>query len=164
MTQKLFLISALISFGMATFSLGAITSLDVSATPHEKKIANLDPTPTSKSFLELVNRERARSGLGKVYLDGQLNYIATYKACDILNKGYWSHESPDGKTAKDLLDEAGILYQGWGENLARDFSHYGYTFQAWMDSLNHRAIILNPEFKKMGIGVCSDIVVQLFTD
>lgn len=103
-------------------------------------------------MLELVNQERARRGLRPLLLDEGLREVARAHARDMLARGYFSHDTPEGKDPFDRMAEAGIRFQVAGENIALaptvELAHRGL-----MDSPGHRANILNPAFGHAGIGV-----------
>jgi uncharacterized protein YkwD len=67
------------------------------------------------------------------------------------SRRYFSHETPDGRTPFDRLRDTGITYLTADENIAYAPTHD----QAW-DSLmrnpDHRANILNPDFRCVGVG------------
>jgi uncharacterized protein YkwD len=70
----------------------------------------------------------------------------------MLARGYFSHYSPEGKTALDRLRAQRIAFLIAGENLALaptvTVAHTGL-----MHSPGHRANILRPQFGKVGIGI-----------
>jgi len=82
--------------------------------------------------------------------------------------GDFGHVSPDGEDVGDRLEKDGIKYAIAGENLA--LAPTVTTAQnGLMNSEGHRANILEPKFKKVGIGVIDNGVygkmfVQVFTD
>jgi uncharacterized protein YkwD len=81
---------------------------------------------------------------------------------------YFGHISPEGRDIGDRLNAAGIGYSLAGENLA--LAPTVTTAQnGLMNSEGHRANILEPKFKKIGIGVIDNgiygkMFVQVFTD
>ncbi len=99
-----------------------------------------------------------------------LEAAALNKADDMIAKGYFAHNSPDGKQPWDWIREAGYEYVYAGENLAINFADSIDVYQAWMNSPGHRANILNQHYTEIGIGARktyvdgreSIIVVQMF--
>ncbi len=57
----------------------------------------------------------------------------------------------------------GVAEKWRGENLAKGFADATSTETAWMASPSHRANLLNPYYKQVGIGQACDITVELFT-
>ncbi len=99
-----------------------------------------------------------------------LEAAALKKADDMIAKGYFAHNSPDGKQPWDWIREEGYEYVYAGENLAINFADSIDVYQAWMNSPGHRANILNQHYTEVGIGARktyvdgreSIIVVQMF--
>ena len=103
-------------------------------------------------MLVLVNKERAEAGLKPLVMDEDLIKVARKHSADMLARGYFSHYSPEGKSAFDRLRADKISFLLAGENLAfaptLRIAHGGL-----MNSPGHRANILRPQFRKVGIGI-----------
>lgn len=115
------------------------------------KNGTIDPVAEQEMFRK-VNMERAKAGLELVAFDNALRDVARAHSNDMFKRGYFSHYTPDGISPFDRMNNAGIQYLYAGENLAlaptTPLAHQGL-----MNSPGHRANILNPNFKKIGIGV-----------
>ncbi len=132
-------------------------------------VANPEVSPNDEQgMLDLVNQERTSRGLVALTMDDQLQELARYHGRDMFQRGYFAHETPEGVDPFQRMDAAGITYRLAGENLALaptlEIAHDGL-----MNSPGHRANILNPGFRKIGIGVLDGGVygkmfVQEFTD
>lgn len=109
----------------------------------------------SQELINLTNNQRTNHGLTPLSYNSRLAASATAKAQDMLAKGYWAHTSPEGTTPWWFIQHAGYSYVTVGENLARDFSSDSATVNGWMASPTHRANILKPEFRDIGIAVAS---------
>ncbi|MGR7002617.1 CAP domain-containing protein [Yinghuangia aomiensis] len=68
------------------------------------------------------------------------------------DRGYFSHDTPEGKTPWDRAKAAGIGYLG-AENIARGQKTPAAVMEAWMNSPGHRANILDCSLTKLGVGV-----------
>jgi uncharacterized protein YkwD len=108
----------------------------------------------------LLNGERADAGLPLLTLDARLSAAASAYAADLVAGSYFSHTGRDGSTIRTRLDAVGYLPVdgGWaiGENLAWGtgaLATPGSIMQAWMNSPGHRANVLNPEYREIGIGI-----------
>ncbi len=124
-------------------------------------------TVDEQQMINLVNQERARRGLAPLKVNLDVVKVARLKARDMVENNYFSHTSPTYGSPFDMLRQLGISYRYAGENLAGaptvEIAH-----QNLMNSPGHRANILNPNFKEIGIGVVSSsrygkIFVQMFT-
>jgi uncharacterized protein YkwD len=116
----------------------------------------------------MVNSARSKEGLKPLKMDAPLSEAARAHGRDMFEKGYFSHVTPDGLTPPDRLDHAKISYGVMGENLALA-PDTGIAHDGLMKSPGHRANILNPKFRKVGIGVIDggvygEMFVQEFSD
>ena len=105
-----------------------------------------------QEMFTLVNTERAKQGLPPLAFDNALRDVARAHSKDMFSRGYFSHNTPEGKSPFDRMDDAHITYQFAGENLALAPST-SLAMQGLMNSPGHRANILNPHYNKIGIGV-----------
>lgn len=107
----------------------------------------------SQNLLALINNARQSQNLPALAFNDRLNSAAQLKAEDMLANGYFEHFSPTGISPWQWFKKAGYVYEYAGENLALDFSDTRVVFDAWMQSPTHRANILNPNFREMGLAV-----------
>lgn len=101
-------------------------------------------------------------------IDPALSFIAQTKANDMVNKNYFSHNTPDGHRFFYFLQQLGYSYQSAGENLAIDYNDNSGVVKAWMKSASHKKNIINPRYSKVGIGIANkdghNYIVQLFVE
>lgn len=103
-------------------------------------------------MLEMVNAERAQHGLRPLAPDPQLAVLARAHSRDMLARGYFSHDTPEGGTMAERMRQARVSYLFAGENLA--FAHtLAGAHRGLMNSPGHRANVLRPQFGRVGIGV-----------
>jgi uncharacterized protein YkwD len=117
---------------------------------------------TQCSILGLTNIERIHHNLPAFHESRQLDFAAQAKAEDMLNRHYFAHYSPDGKSPWQFILSAGYEYDSAGENLAINFITAESEEKAWMNSPTHAANILNPHFTDIGVGVAGNDVVVMF--
>jgi hypothetical protein len=123
-----------------------------------------------QEVLKEINNERQKENLPELLPSPVLAEAAEMKAKDMAAKGYFSHDTPTGKTPWQFMDEAGYQFIFAGENLAVDFFDVRKASSAWMESPGHRANIMNIDFVETGIGVASGtyegrdvlFIVQMF--
>lgn len=109
-------------------------------------------TPILKSnLLSLINQERTKYGVGKVVADTALDDLAQKHSDDMWDRGFFSHTNPDGDSPDDRRKAAGITTEV-GENLARA-PNVLYAHNGLMRSAIHRENILDPDWKRVGIGI-----------
>lgn len=111
-----------------------------------------DVTQQAKEVLQLVNKERAERGLKALTLSDKLTNIATVKAQDMADKGYFDHTSPTYGSPFDMLQRFGVKYSSAGENIAAGQKSAQEVMNSWMNSSGHRANILNANYEQIGIG------------
>jgi uncharacterized protein YkwD len=113
-----------------------------------------------------VNEERRKLAIEELIWDPTLVPVGRAHAKDMWERKYFSHYSPEGEDVGDRLKKANIDYSFAGENLAlaptTKSAHTGL-----MNSEGHRQNILEPRFKRVGIGVIDNGVygkmyVQVF--
>jgi uncharacterized YkwD family protein len=103
-------------------------------------------------MVSLVNQARAQAGLKALNNYGSLVNMANTKAKDIVTNNYFSHTSPTYGSPFDMMKSNGIAYLYAGENLAIN-QNVQAAEQALMNSPEHKANILNPNFTDIGIGI-----------
>ena len=124
---------------------------------------------TKIALTNFVNQGRIDSGLQPLIENRELDFAAELKARDMMQKGYFSHQSPEGVTPWFWFKQAGYNYKYAGENLAIGFVDSEEVYNAWYDSISHRQNILNPNYKEIGTAVLNGfganktiIIVQFF--
>lgn len=122
----------------------------------------------ARSVLELVNKERAKEGLGALKLDTSLCRVAKLRAEEITEN--FDHTRPDGSNCFTILKENNISYHAAGENIAAGQPTPEQVVKSWMDSPGHRENIMSKDFHKLGVGYVKvddeygHYWVQLFSD
>jgi uncharacterized YkwD family protein len=105
-----------------------------------------------QKLLELVNKARAEEGLEALSVDEKLMKVARTKAKDMIENGYFSHQSPTYGSPFDMMRQFDNAFKSAGENIAGNKTVEG-AFKAWMASDSHKKNILNSGFKVTGIGI-----------
>lgn len=109
-----------------------------------------DPS-AEEQMLRLLNDERTRLSLTQLVRDSTLDAAARAHSVDMLQRGYFAHETLEGRTPLDRMRAAGSQFSFAGENLALAPT-VALAHQGLMESPGHRANILGPEFRRVGIG------------
>ncbi len=113
-----------------------------------------------KQMLDLHNQARANNGLPPLCVHPDLTEAARFHSQEMLDKGYFSHDSRNGESVKARLERFGYAFAGhpywkYGENVSWGSGDLGAAdrrFDEWMDSPEHRANILDKNFSEVGIG------------
>lgn len=109
----------------------------------------------------LINGVRAQHGLHAVRANGRLRVAARRHADDMAAHDFFAHDSPAGTTVSSRVKSAGYLGGGvrewWlGEALAWGKASAGAPraiLRGLLNSPPHRAILLDPNFRDLGVGV-----------
>lgn len=113
---------------------------------------------TADMVIKLTNKAREKAGVAVLVKNDLLKKAAEKKAQDMINKNYFAHISPEGKSPWDWIQESGYDYRYAGENLAINFTSAEDEQEAWMDSPSHRKNILNPDYEEIGVAVKEGII------
>jgi uncharacterized protein YkwD len=126
-------------------------------------------------IIRLVNVERVAAQLPALTVNYRLNAAANLHTTDMvricsLYGPYAAHQHALYGTARpqvsDRFDAVG--YDSWntsfalGENIAYGYSTAADVVRAWMNSPGHRANILSPNFREIGVAVGVDAFGRLF--
>ncbi len=108
-----------------------------------------------RDVLNLVNQQRAAAGLGALSWGSTCEGAANTRAKELMSS--YSHTRPDGSswsTACPVPSSGGYS----GENLAAGNAAVSpeTVVAQWMNSAEHRANILNPNFKYLSVGFVFD--------
>ena len=120
--------------------------------------------PLRQQLFELVNETRAAYGLSPLEEMAQLSDIAQLRAKEC--GSYFSHWRPNGTKWDSLLAAEGLKRDVRAENIAYYYTTAKAVLNNWLSSSYHRANILNPDAKYIGIGHydngCCDYWTQIF--
>lgn len=103
-------------------------------------------------LLALVNRDRAAAGLGAVTWDDKLADVARAHSKDMSDHDFVGHVSPRTGTALDRIHKAGLRPELILENVGRAYSA-DEVESGFMASPGHRANVVDPKAKRLGVGV-----------
>jgi serine/threonine protein kinase/uncharacterized protein YkwD len=117
---------------------------------------NAIPSPDEPAFetevLQLIDDARASAGCAGLRSDAQLHTAARAHSVDMAERDYFDYNNPDGQTPEDRMFESGYDQPG-DETIARGYASPEEVVAAWLDSPGHRAVLLNCDFKAIGIGI-----------
>ncbi len=122
------------------------------------------------SLVDETNATRVSDDLSSLKPSALLEAAARDKANDMAKNGYFAHTSPTGITPWYWFEKVGYNFEYAGENLAINFIDSKDVMNAWMNSPEHRANILDSNFTQIGIATAegtyegrpATFVVQLF--
>jgi len=115
--------------------------------------------------LRLVNIEREREGITPLQSNHTLNMAARFKAQSMRDLNYFAHTSPVYGRFDNIASEVfGFQVSAFAENIAFGQQTPAEVVNAWMNSPGHRANIMNPTYRSLGVGFYDFRWVQKFSN
>lgn len=108
--------------------------------------------PEVKEMIALINKERENRGLKPVIENAKLDAVAKAHSVDMVEAGFFSHDSPTTGNPFNRLKAANISFSTAGENIAMDHS-VQEAHEHLLQSPGHRRNILLPNITQIGIGI-----------
>lgn len=142
---------------VAVLVLGLQLGFNLSVSGHAEVLGYATDI-SAPSIISLTNQQRAAAGLGALRENSRLDQAAYNNAQYMFAHDYWAHVAPDGTTPWYFVTQAGYAYATAGQNLAKDFSTSSAVVNAWMNSPEHRANILNGGYVDTGVAVVNGIL------
>jgi len=104
-----------------------------------------------RAIVRQINAVRARAGLASVSPSRRLRRLARHHTLDMLRHDSFSHDG-DGTTFAQRI-RARVHYLKLGETLALMPRHTSArsVVRAWMHSPPHRAVLLDPAYRRVGV-------------
>jgi uncharacterized protein YkwD len=138
---------------------GTLTAVQIIDYATEQHIG-LYPAPDN-SFIEsyerisfyLINSIRVRLNISRLQYDINMAAIAASHSQDMIDHNYFDHIDSEKKRVGDRITSAGFQWSYCGENIAKDSSSAVYAHENYMNSETHRNVILNGNYRFVGVGV-----------
>jgi uncharacterized protein YkwD len=114
----------------------------------------------------LVNAQRAARGLKALRANPQLRVAAEAHGADMVAHRFFAHVSPFTGAITDRARRAGYVRNddyalgediAWGEG---ELSTADSIVTAWMNSPGHRAVILDRDYRDVGVGIVAGVPVD----
>jgi uncharacterized protein YkwD len=120
----------------------------------------------------LINSYRLSSGVNAIAYEPTLTYVAKLRSQDLMDRGYFSHYTPEGTNVFDLFRANGIAFKIGGENLGQampaGIGSPEAFLNAWQNSASHNANMLRVGYNYIGVGMVDNgdriVVTTVFTD
>lgn len=111
-----------------------------------------DRSQQPDALLSRINQVRAQEALRPLTDRAELREAAQAHAQDIAGRGVLDHRGSDGSKLSDRLHRVHYDYSIAAENLADGTVDAAATVSLWMQSPGHRANLLLPDVREVGIG------------
>lgn len=146
-------------FVLVTFLSFASFSQSFKGSPTGKEIATIQNAEFEKEIFKLVNEIRTNHYLKPLQWQEDLARAARYHSRDMAYDSYVEHATYDRKNNRlvkvcETFErvEKFIDFPYLGENISVGKNTAIEAVDGWMKSKGHRANILNPNFKYLGVG------------
>ena len=143
----------LLSIGFALIILVWLTRIElVTVEPTQRSQVAAAVTDvidvTAPVEIQAINRVRIAHGVPAIRFDGSLSSLAEKRTADMVERSYYSHQSPDGLYFYDYAEIAGYSCENLHLHPSTDIDQ---TLQQWLDSPAHRSCLLDPRLSRGGI-------------
>ena len=122
--------------------------------------AESDPARMASALFCLHNEARAAEGLATLRWSTLLSQSASSHSSDMVARSYFEHDSPEGTTPAERMEQAGYGDDRFSWRSAENIA-WGTGAKAtprsimdgWLKSKDHRENILEPELRDVGFGI-----------
>ena len=130
------------------------------STPAEEETpaedAGSEPADTVAAYeqevFDLVNQIREENGLEPFVYNETLAETARAHSQDMIDRDFFDHYNPDGKSPFDRMRDNGLSFSMAAENIAAGQRTPEEVVESWMNSEGHRANILG-NCEELGVGL-----------
>ncbi|MGE7940795.1 CAP domain-containing protein [Lysinibacillus xylanilyticus] len=136
----------------------------VTSTPPSSFLQQEINEANARQLDDLINVTRVHHDLPVVEIDESLEEVAKMHSEDMKVQNFLGHESPTNGDLKKRLETQGILYSEANENLATDYFDAIEAMHGWLNSPEHRKVILNDKYTTVGSGVFLNYYTQIFLE
>lgn len=112
-------------------------------------------TGPAARVVALTNAARERAGCDPLTTDDRITAAAQDHSTDMAARGYFAHDSLDGRGFADRMRAAGYPSPG-AENIAMGQGSADEVVAAWLDSPGHRRNIEDCSLRTIGVGYVAD--------
>lgn len=107
-------------------------------------------------LLGWINSQRKAKGLNSLTASNALKQTAQGHACDMAERGYFSHQRKGGPDLAARLRSNGYRFRAAAENIAKTGApDPNRTARIWRESPDHWKNILNPSVTEIGVATAS---------
>ena len=140
----------------------ALFAFAVSCDAHAGLGPDSDADPELILFVDIMNDHRESVGCPRLAWNDAVADVAQSHSEDMVERDFFDHTNPDGKSPFDRLHDAGIEYSGAAENIAWGYPSAETVLDGWLNSSGHRANIENCSMTEHGVGLQQSRWTHLF--
>lgn len=127
------------------------TSVPPTATTSGGSFTDIISYDNTVEMQNLINQARCGQGLTPLTINALLGNAAYVHDLDMVTNNFFDHRGSDGSTVGDRVSRQGYTWIAVGENLAAGPPGTAETFGMWWNSPDHKANMLNADFREMGL-------------
>ena len=132
--------------GASPVDVGSGTSPAQPTSPGSPPVPDVD-----QSFQCMLNGVLAQYGAAPLTYDARLGRAAQAHANDMLAMGRMTHTGSDGSSVGDRVRRQNYDWVAVGENIARGQRNEAAVLNAWVNSPDHQANIVIPNFEEFAL-------------
>ncbi len=136
----------------------------VRRTPPSSFLQNEIDVASAKQLDDLLNVTRVHHDLPPLEMDNSLEEVARMHSEDMKVQNFLAHESPTYGDLKKRLQANNIEYSDANENLATAYFDAIEAMHGWTNSTEHRKVLLNDRFTRVGSGAFVDYYTQIYLE
>lgn len=141
-------VAALVLLG--TLTAGTVSAADEGVATRPGVVVGQGWT---RQMLASINDLRTDAGATPLRLCARLTVAAQRHAREMATTGVFSHAGTDGGQYWNRIGSAGYRMRSAGENIAAGQLTPRDVMDAWRGSAAHYAVLTNPSFRHVGLGV-----------
>jgi uncharacterized protein YkwD len=151
-------VSAMAMF-IAIFGIIYLFRIATSGATVEPQVLGENVTLSSNSLdqkeIEIIaeiNKLRSGVGVGEISYDNNLKKITEFRISDMINRDYYSHNTPEGLTYANYMSEYVPSSTFSCENLQLQTGDDAIeAYNAWVNSPSHKKCLTSPKITKVAI-------------
>ncbi|WP_445479561.1 CAP domain-containing protein [Lysinibacillus irui] len=136
----------------------------VRRTPPSSFLQHEIDVASAKQLDDLLNVTRVHHDLPPLEMDNSLEEVARMHSEDMKVQNFLAHESPTYGDLKKRLQANNIEYSDANENLATAYFDAIEAMHGWTNSTEHRKVLLNDRFTRVGSGAFVDYYTQIYLE
>lgn len=141
------------------------TTVQAATTKHRVFVPTISSMNVSWSqeelaVMQLINQRRQAAGCPAVQPNRELGIAAEQHSEDMATEGTLSHTGSDGSSFTQRADAADYSFFASGEIIAAGYSTASAVVDGWMNSPDHRSIILTCQNTDIGVGGVTNLNSQ----
>ncbi|HEY9663494.1 MAG TPA: CAP domain-containing protein, partial [Allocoleopsis sp.] len=113
-------------------------------------------------IIELTNEQRRWAGVAPLQFNTQLTAAAKTHNDLMIRFNQLDHQLPGEPSLAERVSQTGYQWSGVAENIAQGQQTPEEVVASWMQSSPHRANLLNPDYRDIGVAFADNFWTQVF--